>query len=415
MKIKKIEIHDFRSLSNVVIDNLDPHLNLLMGVNGAGKSSVLDAIVYLLSSFTARLTTSGSKGSALKETDVKIGSKKGCNISIMVDDKGCKADDNDGAENIVSWSKYKDLKLDKKDESDYAQLNILTKDYRTRLDEEEVFDIPVIVHYGVRRSVTNIPERLAKNSKSSPTTCYVDWQNSDASFRSFFEWFRKEQNYENSLRVEDSTARVRGLVAIRQAMRLIFPEYTGLKVKHHPQVIVLKKNELELPLDSLSDGEKCYLSLVCDIVRRLAIANPIGEILKGEGIVLIDEVDLHLHPSWEATVMPKLHEVFPNIQFIVTAHSPLVASHFDGQVYGVRNGEVTALPRLFGLDYSTILQDWMGTRPENREVNSLIELYRAYTKHNMIEQAQEVKNRMIELFHGNVDAIALKKLELQAD
>ena len=227
-------------------------------------------------------------------------------------------------------------------------------------------------------------------------------------------WFKETENNENRKRLEEPEYRNRELEAIRSAIAVIFPKYENIRMINGYQ-LGLKKDGEEYPFDILSDGEKCYITLVCDIVRRLAIANPNGEILQGEGIVLIDEVDLHLHPSWEATVMPKLHEVFPNIQFIVTAHSPLVASHFDGQVYGVMNGNVTALPRLFGLDYSTILQDWMGTRPENREVNSLIELYRAYTKHNMIEQAKEVKHRIIELFHGDVDAIVLKKIELQTD
>ena len=168
----------------------------------------------------------------------------------------------------------------------------------------------------------------------------------------------------------------------------------------------------ELLLNQLSDGEKCYIALVCDIARRMSIANPNGDVLNGSGIVLIDEVDLHLHPSWESTVMEKLHEVFPNIQFIVSAHSPLVASHFDGQVYGVRNGDVDILPRLHGLDYSTILMEYMGVRPENREISSLVEMYRTYTRHNMTEQANAVFNRLIELMNGDKEAAVFKTLNL---
>lgn len=109
--------------------------------------------------------------------------------------------------------------------------------------------------------------------------------------------------------------------------------------------------------------------------------------------------------------MEKLNHIFPNIQFIVSAHSPLVASHFDGQVYGVRNGEVTALPRLHGLDYSTILMDYMGVRPDNREISSLVDMYRAYKRHNMTEQANAVYLRLVELMHGDMDAIVFKTLE----
>lgn len=403
MKIQKIEIHDFRGLTDVTIDNLDNNLNLLMGVNGAGKSSVLDAIALMLSAYTARLTTAASKGTQIAVNDIQSDSHRGCTISITLD-------------NGVKWKKFKTRKMDKKEESDYAQLVTFTQPLREQLDNLQEVNLPVIVHYGVKRSVTDIPLKFPNSDNQLSNAAYKDWFDSKASYRDIFPWLRGEEDYENELIRDNPDARNRGLEALRQAMRSIFPEYTDIRVKRKPHLeVVLKKHDHELPLSQLSDGEKCYLALVLDIVRRLTIANPAGEILKGEGIVLIDEVDLHLHPSWEATVMEKLNHTFENIQFIVSAHSPLVASHFDGQVYGVKNGEVTVLPRLFGLNYSTILQDWMGTRPENREVNSLIELYRAYSKHNMPEQAQEVKNRIIELFHGDIDAIALQKLENPAD
>ena len=76
MKIKKIEITDFRGLSDVTIDNLDKNLNLLMGINGAGKSSVLDAVALLLDAYVSRLTKKSSYGRIIKMTDIKKYSKK---------------------------------------------------------------------------------------------------------------------------------------------------------------------------------------------------------------------------------------------------------------------------------------------------------------------------------------------------
>ena len=405
MRIKEIKIHDFRGLSDVTIDNLDKNLNLLIGVNGAGKSSVLDATVFLLQAFTARLTTSGSKGASIALADIKRDSRTGCELTLTLD-------------NEVKWTRVRSRKLDKTDESDLSQLNDYTKPLRAQLDERQEIDLPVIVHYGVKRSVTDIPLHFPKSEDSLSNATYKDWVDSKA--RDIFPWLRGEEDYENELIRDNPEARDRGLEALREAMRVIFPEYTDLRVQRKPHLeVTLRKGGEKLPLSQLSDGEKCYLALVCDIVRRLTIANPCKEegekILKGEGIVLIDEVDLHLHPSWEASVMEKLHEVFPNIQFIVSAHSPLVASHFDGQVYGVKNGSVTPLPRLFGLDYSTILQDWMETSPDNREVNAMVDLYRAYTKYNMQAQADEVKAKILELLNGDENALVWKQLQTIAD
>jgi predicted ATP-binding protein involved in virulence len=393
MKLKSLNITDFRGLSDVNITDLDPHLNLLIGVNGAGKSSILDAIALLLIAFTSRLSISGNKGNAASlflSSDVKRFSRSGCTLRITLD-------------NDVTWSMFKTLKLEKKEKSDYSELNNYTKNLRIQLDERIQKSVPIIVHYGVKRSNTD---------NLLPTAAYKDWINSKASYRDIFPWLRSEEDYENELIRDNPTARDRGLEALRRAMLSIFPEYTDLRVRRKPrQEVVLKKNNEEFPLSLLSDGEKCYIALVCDIVRRLTIANPQSEILDGDGIVMIDEVDLHLHPKWEQSIMTNLRKTFCNIQFIVSAHSPLVASNFDGKVYAVNNGTVTSLPRIFGLDYSTILQDWMNTSSENKDISVLVELYNAYKKHNMTEQAQAVKERLINALHGDINAPILKTLQ----
>lgn len=398
MKIKSLSIQDFRGISNVHITEFNKNLNLLIGINGSGKSSILDSIALLLTSFTSRLTTSNSKGQMILVSDIKRESRKGCTLSITMD-------------NEVYWNKHRTRSMDKKEESDYSSLNEYTKEFRMRLDNMEKICLPIIVHYGVKRTITDIPLKFPTENNLLATAAYKDWIDSKASYRDIFPWLRGEEDYENEIRVDDPNARDRGLEALREAMRKIFPEYENLRVKRKPHLeVVLRKKGEELPLSQLSDGEKCYIALVCDIVRRLSLANPTGNILNGEGIVLIDEVDLHLHPSWEQSVMEKLHLTFPNIQFIVSAHSPLVASHFDGQVFAVNNGTVTPLPRLFGLDYSTILQDWMGTSSGNKEINSLLELYKAYKENEMQPQADSVKRRILELLHNDTAAEILKKL-----
>ena len=405
MKIKKIEITDFRGLSDVTIDNLDKNLNLLMGINGAGKSSVLDAVALLLDAYVSRLTKKSSYGRIIKMTDIKKYSRRGCTINITLDN-----------DTNTFWSKYRSKGMEDNETSEYTELNDLTKPMRLTLDNHEQINVPVIIHYGVNRAVTGLmlPPRsraYARNEEGKSTDSYTNWWTAGAIFHDFLLWFKEKDHEERIKKDSNRDYRDRALQAIRDAMRIVFPEYSDLKMATASE-LAIKKGDEELLLSQLSDGEKCYIALVCDIARRMSIANPNGDVLNGSGIVLIDEVDLHLHPSWESTVMEKLHEVFPNIQFIVSAHSPLVASHFDGQVYGVRNGDVDILPRLHGLDYSTILMEYMGVRPANREISSLVEMYRTYTRHNMTEQANAVFNRLIELMNGDKEAAVFKTLNL---
>lgn len=397
MKIKKIEITDFRGLSDVTIDNLDKNLNLLMGINGAGKSSVLDAVALLLDAYVSRLTKKSSYGRIIKMTDIKKYSRRGCTINITLDN-----------DTNTFWSKYRSKGMEDNETSEYTELNDLTKPMRLALDNHEQINVPVIIHYGVNRAVTGLmlPPRsraYARNEEGKSTDSYTNWWTAGAIFHDFLLWFKEKDHEERIKKDSNRDYRDRALQAIRDAMRIVFPEYSDLKMATASE-LAIKKGDEELLLSQLSDGEKCYIALVCDIARRMSIANPNGDVLNGSGIVLIDEVDLHLHPSWESTVMEKLHEVFPNIQFIVSAHSPLVASHFDGKVFAVDHGKLTPLPRLFGLDYSTILQDWMMSDSENKEMKILADLYKMYKEYGMQEQVEEVWQKILELTDGEVSS-----------
>ena len=101
-------------------------------------------------------------------------------------------------------------------------------------------------------------------------------------------------------------------------------------------------------MEQLSDGEKGFITLIGDIARRLAIANPESKNpLLGEGIILIDEIELHLHPSWQIEIIPQLRDTFPNCQFIIITHSPLVLSsirNFDNEkLIPLKNGSLINL------------------------------------------------------------------------
>jgi predicted ATP-binding protein involved in virulence len=119
------------------------------------------------------------------------------------------------------------------------------------------------------------------------------------------------------------------LQTVTKAIEQFIPEFNHLRVKRVPRPqMLIDKNGQSFNLDQLSDGEKNLIALVGDIARRLAIGNPHRNIpLEGEGIILIDEIDLHLHPRWQRLVIPKLLEVFPNCQFFISTHSPQVISH----------------------------------------------------------------------------------------
>jgi len=125
----------------------------------------------------------------------------------------------------------------------------------------------------------------------------------------------------------------RELKLITECIEKFIPEYSNLRVTRVPTPhMLVEKNGKTIKLNQLSDGEKNIIAMVGDIARRLSMANPHMENpLEGKGIVLIDEIDLHLHPLWQRVIISKLTEVFPNCQFIVSTHSPQVLSHIKAE------------------------------------------------------------------------------------
>ena len=151
------------------------------------------------------------------------------------------------------------------------------------------------------------------------------------------------------------------------------PGFSHLRVQRKPSLqLVVDKDGLALNILQLSQGEKSLMALVGDIARRLAMMNPALENpLQGQGIVLIDEVDMHLHPIWQREIIRNLTRTFPNCQFILTTHSPLVISDQpDVLVFSLNDGQLEKVPSQFGQDANTVLLDVMDTHIRNPKVGA---------------------------------------------
>jgi len=139
--------------------------------------------------------------------------------------------------------------------------------------------------------------------------------------------------------------------------------YNQYNLQHDSELLITNHNR-EMKISQLSDGLKILVFMVSDIAHRLAIANPATAPLQGRGIVLIDEIELHLHPRWQREVLPSLRETFPYIQFIVTTHSPQVLSTIRREnIYGISEGKLQRPSGdSFGRDSGSILEEIMSDK-----------------------------------------------------
>ncbi|MBE9146461.1 AAA family ATPase [Planktothrix mougeotii] len=372
MKIKQLKIKSFRGINELTLDFETDSPTVLIGTNGSGKSSILECLSILLSWFTARIQNPQSSGRSFEETDIKNDQRQTHNI-ITVDFCNSKN---------VNWSVVGVRKGYSRDiNSSFVELKQIIDQIHSSVEGENL-SLPVVVYYPTNRAVLDIPLRIRNKHSFAQIEAYEEaLTGGQIDFRRFFEWFRDREDLENERRLNDHPSyRDHQLEAVRKAYEVFMNGFSNLRVQRSPLRMTLQKQGEELIINQLSDGEKCLLALVSDLARRLAIANPnLSEPLQGKGVILIDEIELHLHPKWQQNIIPALTQTFPNCQFIVSTHSPLVISHVDWVhlLCVTPNGIIVERLRSYGKDSNRILETLMDSSERPIEIQEdFLELFR---------------------------------------
>ena len=372
MKLRSLRLTNYRGIRDLRLE-FSEQVNVLAGVNGAGKTAVLDCAAIMLSRLIGRIRSTTGTGRFFSEYDITNGMSETQSVIEIV-----------FQECVVDWSVSKTRRGRRRQSiTGLDDVKKVVDRIHMRLEEDESSSLPIAVYYPTNRAVVDIPLRIRKTHPFDQLSAYDQalsgkWR----SFRIFFEWFRDREDLENERRLETPKFRDRELQAVRTAVKRFLPGFGGLRIRRAPLRMVVDKNGEELRVDQLSDGEKCTLAMVGDLARRMAIANPaLEDSLAGDGVVLIDEVDLHLHPGWQRHVVSALEETFPNCQFLVSTHSPQIVSHVAPERIWLleRSGSGVTANRpaeSFGQTAGRILEDLM----------------------NVPERPQEIKERLSDLF-----------------
>lgn len=382
MIITNLKVINFRSARQLELD-LEPRLNLFVGVNGAGKSTVLDAMAIMLSWAAARMRSPNASGRRILDTDIH--NEK--NFSwIELDCKPCQAENDRIRWRLTQTRKGRNPDVDPNDPlhgmTSFKELNNWAGIQRDRIGEiGEHRNLPLFVYYPVNRSVLDIPLRIRTSHSFGLLDAYDGALTAGANFRSFFEWYRNREDIENELLRDTGVLKKDPqLQAVRLAIMKFLPEFSDISVKRNPLRMEVTKSGAKYRVEQMSDGEKCLFAMVGDLARRLAIANPARENpLQGEGVVLIDEIDLHLHPVWQRSVIRQLTTTFPNCQIILSTHSPQVFGEVDAHC--IRrlsveplHGLVSSIPKqALGLDSAEILEEEMEGERRNTDIADQLE------------------------------------------
>ncbi|EKN6364539.1 AAA family ATPase [Yersinia enterocolitica] len=376
-------LNDFRGINNLKIQ-FDTRLTVLVGNNGYGKSTVLDALAMTLSWLKSNILREDRPGLSIKESDINnnkivqyasITSKFSLNKTPFT----------------IMLSKAKEGSPEKRN-NELIEIKSLASIYRHVSELSSSINLPLLAYYSVSRST----EGGGIDSKKINQTNKNEWSKFDAyedvftdrhDFGEFFKWFIfinniAQQNSKSEIKnkINKLVAEINGAELVlkqiqsvqdiqleylkpiqeeinfktlqiknlnieyyknddKTASKLIesiilsfekfLPELKNIRIQYDKNSVKLlvEKNGLQIDAQQLSQGEKSLLTLVGDLTRRLVILNSSRENpLEGYGIVLIDEIDLHLHPLWQQTIVGNLLSTFPNIQLIISTHSPQVLS-----------------------------------------------------------------------------------------
>ena len=409
MMLQEIRLVNFRGIADMTLP-FTTTTTAILGVNGVGKSSVLDALAIALSNMTERIAGQAARARDISPDDIKNDAAY-ARIQVTAEL---------GIDTPTTWAIARNRKAGKhpaERSSDLDQLNAHTRLFNGRMLYAEAnhqpTHLPLAVYYDVHRAVLDVPLRVREKLKNTPREAYYDaLGHGGTDFRGFFAWFRDREDAENERIRDEATYLDRDLQAVRAAVEA-FTQFTDLRIRRKPSLrMTVKKNAAELNVLQLSDGEKCLLALVGDLARRLSLLNTDKDNpLHGEGVVLVDEIDLHLHPRWQRSVVASLERTFPNCQFIITTHSPQVVGELPPEaVLLLRDGKFLGhAERSLGLSSGEVLEELMEGSARNRAVEQELAAIHTLLDADGISGAK----RLLALLREKVGDIP-EVLELQA-
>ncbi|TPL20964.1 hypothetical protein FJ945_19660 [Mesorhizobium sp. B2-4-9] len=414
LRLDKLTLTNFRCFARCEIE-FHSELTVLVAENGKGKTALLDAAALALSAFVNAVSPT-ERLRKIERSDVRVVPSQSHGMQPQLP---CAfAASGTMADGDVRWSS-EIARYGTKAVASLRGLRTLQDSTPILLRDDAI--LPLVAFYGTgrlwaehrltegrRTSVTAINERLAG---------YSDALTSASSFKGVSAWYehRVKETREPAYR-ESLATNVALLTAVREAAQIVLGP-TGWRNLDWDielgSLVAEHEQNGRLPLSSLSDGVRNMLALVADVARRCASLNPgLGgdAALKTPGVLLIDEVDMHLHPRWQQFVMELFRQAFPLLQIIASTHSPHVLSTVDKasiRVVHLRNGQAeieTPALQTRGVESADVLASVMGVDPIPQVKEAMdLSRYKAMIEDGVgdTEQAQALRAQLVTHFGAN--------------
>lgn len=388
MKITSLSLFNLRSFEFAEF-TFNPQFNLIAGINGAGKSTVLDAIRTCASHILPALRRGPSRPFGFGIDDIHDNAPiADATLHFTLDSEQCRFSLREWREpraldNSENLEKLRREILDADRLGDRPRN--LIRDLAETLDTPSptVFSppevqqkalaaleesAPLVLYFSTARTQLSARKESSSAAAQGAGAAYVRALGvRELSVVQLADWLRAQQALATERPASQHLVDV-----VEGAVRQFLPGFQNLRPsKVGPSQLLIDHGGTTLHLRQLSDGERSVLVLMLDIAKRLTQANPYlaDPLSAAEAVILIDEIDLHLHPQWQRKIVGDLTRTFPNCQFIATTHSPQVIGEVNHeQIQMIDGDDVFVPPHSFGVDSSRVLEELMSTKPRNAGV-----------------------------------------------
>jgi predicted ATP-binding protein involved in virulence len=327
MNVKNIKIKDFKGFDEVEF-NFNNQFNVIIGENAVGKTSLLEAVVAGMGGFIKGINY--KNGASIKNEDVRITSYK-TSIKYSANSSIITTADLLGEEYI--WKRYRERNENLNDLNLYKNVYEFGQYLATESKSGRYTTLPLVSFYGTGRLMKENDSEFNASKTSKRIDGYNKALNPNSNYKTLLSWFKSTE-----ITVYKSGKQLDVLQSVKRAIRNSFEEIETIYYDQENKMLSILKKGLNksqsIPVRTLSDGQKKLIGLIGDIALRCILLNPhfgAEAHSKTSGIILIDELDLHLHPNWQKKIVQILKTTFPKMQFITTSHSPFIIQSLENE------------------------------------------------------------------------------------
>lgn len=413
MQLQSVRIKNFKGIDEKEI-TFKPGFNLIKGANGTGKTSILEAIAVGLGGFIAGLPDVATRhftSDEVRTVFMKTGDGSYNKTNVMPLEVSIEA--------VLEGKEYKWTRG--KSSINASRSTTQPRDIckkAEKMSEDSSAEFPLLVYLSASRVWSQRRERTENIFRKQyfRTVGYTDALIDASNIKLLMNWCMKME-----MVAWQKDKKIAEYEAVKQAVARfmdIMEESDGHEVFYDKQEeqLMYKVDDTMLPIMQLSAGYQSLVWMAFDIAYRMAVLNPDKKehIAETKGIVLIDEIDMHLHPRWQWNIVNALKTVFPNVQFIAATHSPILfAASNDLWLIDVEEEEAKYTKSRCGYDANAVLEIFMGAKSQNKDTEKLIHSIYVSIQKKQYELAEEKIQELASITSENYSEVIAARMELK--